>query len=93
MRIIKLATDVVDYGDTTDVFVTGYASVTRLSRGIIRETFYTEVENPDGSIEKRVALRVLWDADQWLESRGASMAAVEMNREIKLVRPMAATAH
>jgi hypothetical protein len=93
MNSMKLAMDVIDYGEVAEVFVTGYASITRVSRGVIRETFYTEVQDQSGAIERRVALHVLWDAEQWMESRGASMAAVEMNREIKLVRPMAATAH
>jgi hypothetical protein len=93
MNTMRLATDVVDYGETQEVFVTGYASITRVSRGVIRETFYTEVQDQNGTIERRVALHILWDAEQWMESRGATMAAVEMNRNIKLVRPMAATAH
>jgi hypothetical protein len=69
MNTQRLVREVVDYGDAQEIFVTGYVSVSRVSNGVIRETYYREVELPDGTVEKRVALRLLWDADQWFAAR------------------------
>jgi hypothetical protein len=71
MNTVQFKQDVVDYGDAHSFFVTGYRSISRISAGIIRETFYEEREMGDGTTERRVALHVLWDAEQWLAARRA----------------------
>jgi hypothetical protein len=66
---IKLVESAVDYGDTLEMHVTGYFSVARISPGIIEEVYYETRELPDGEIERRVKLRLLWDATEWFEAR------------------------
>jgi hypothetical protein len=55
-------------GEPPEYFVTGTASVTRVSAGVIRETFYVE----DDRTERRAVLR---DADAWFAARRALAAA------------------
>jgi len=71
MNVVKFAQNIVDYGDNPEYFVSGIASVARISNGVIRETYYTEVLDSEGRTERRVALRVLWDAEQWFATRRA----------------------
>jgi hypothetical protein len=75
MNTTRLVPEVSDYGDTPEVYVTGYASVSRISTGIIRETYYVEVELADGMIDRRVVMRLLWDAEQWFAARRRDAAA------------------
>jgi len=44
MNTVQFKQDVVDYGDAHSFFITGYRSISRISAGIIRETFYEERE-------------------------------------------------
>jgi hypothetical protein len=69
MNTTRLVPEVVDFGDSPEIFVSGYAAVSRVSAGIVRETFYVTLEQPDGTLEKKVALRLLWDAGEWLTAR------------------------
>jgi hypothetical protein len=36
---------------------------------MIEEIYYATRELPDGTIERRARLRILWDAQQWFEAR------------------------
>jgi hypothetical protein len=77
MNTIQLAADVVDYGGNPEFFVTGIASITRVSAGVIRESFYSEHQSADGSrSERRLVLSVLWDAEAWFAARRV-VAAVD----------------
>jgi hypothetical protein len=73
MNTMKVISEAVDYGDAPEIFVTGYSTVTRISAGVIRETFYAEHLSSDGTMEKRVALHLLWDAQQWIAAHRAEM--------------------
>jgi hypothetical protein len=75
MNVVKFVQDVVDFGNTPEIFVTVIASITRVSAGVIRETFYVDTPSHDGRVERRVALTILWDAEQWLAARRAVAAA------------------
>jgi hypothetical protein len=77
MNTIQLRPDVVDFGNAPEVFVTGYRSISRVSAGVIRETFYAEAETEDGRIERRVVLIVIWDAEQWFSARRVVAATAD----------------
>jgi hypothetical protein len=77
MNTIQLRPDVVDFGNAPEVLVTGYRSISRVSAGIIRETFYSEQETDDGRIERRVVLSIIWDAEQWFSARRVVATAVD----------------
>jgi hypothetical protein len=77
MNTIQLRPDVVDFGNAPEMHVTGYRSISRISAGIIRETFYSEAETEDGKIERRVVLSIIWDAEQWFAARPVVAATVD----------------
>jgi hypothetical protein len=91
MNTMKVIPEAVDYGDAREIFVSGYAMVTRVSAGVIRETFYTTRQLNDGTVEHRVTAHLLWDAGQWLAAHRPDMAAeVERLRPAESVRVDAA---
>jgi hypothetical protein len=75
MNTIQLKPDVVDFGNAPEILVAGYRSISRISAGLIRETFYSEHDTGDGRIERRVALSIIWDAEQWLAAHRLAATA------------------
>jgi hypothetical protein len=76
MNIVRITPDVNDFGDETVVFVTGIASIVRVSAGVVRESFYVEAPSSDGGdkIERHLVLTIIMDAEQWYAARGARAA-------------------
>jgi hypothetical protein len=93
MNTTRLVPEAVEYGDVPETFVTGLASISRVSAGVIRETFYVERELSDGRIEKVVVLCLLWDADQWFAARRSNSAAEMGQLMHHKPQPVEATAH
>jgi hypothetical protein len=77
MNAIQITPDVVDFGNNPEIFVSGIASIARISAGVVRESFFVEVASSDGGnkTERRLVLTVLWDAEQWFAARGMRATA------------------
>jgi hypothetical protein len=84
MNTMNVMPGAVEYGDAPELFVSGYAMVTRISAGVIRETFYTVRVLTDGTTERKVTLHLLWDAGEWLAAHRPEMAT-----EVERLRPAA----
>jgi hypothetical protein len=85
MNSVHVMPGAIDYGDAPEYFVSGYAMVTRVSAGVIRETFYTVRVLTDGTTERKVTHHLLWDAGEWLAAHRPEMVA-----EVERLRPAAA---
>jgi hypothetical protein len=83
MNTVKMTPEVVDYGDVQEIHVTGYSAISRISSGMIRETYYTLREFPDGTIERRLTLSLVWDAEQWIAAH-----SVEMMGDVQRLKPL-----
>lgn len=56
----------VDYGDAPTTFITGVASISLVSLGVVEIAFYRAVEQSDGTVERRVVEHQIWDRAVWL---------------------------
>jgi hypothetical protein len=76
MNVVRITPDVNDFGNETVVFVTGIASIIRVSAGVVRESFYVEAPSSDGGdkIERHLVLTIIMDAEQWYAARAARAA-------------------
>jgi hypothetical protein len=67
MNTCQITPDVIDYGTSPEIFVTGIVSIARISAGVVRESFYVEAPSSDGGkTERRLMLTLIWDAEQWM---------------------------
>lgn len=78
---MDFTTDVVDYGTSPEIHVSGMKSITRISQGIVRVTYFTEHEHL-GEIERRVCLHVLWDVAALIDAVPFYEAAIVEARQI-----------
>lgn len=67
--------EAVDYGTAPELHVTGLKSITRISNGIVRVTYYTEFQT-NGEMERRVVLHVVWDYEQMLQAATLCQSAL-----------------
>jgi hypothetical protein len=72
--IMKLAHNVRDYSNTTDVFCNGIASITDLGGGVIRVAFYSVKEEDDERISIIVDQQI-WSAAAFLDAVHSAAAA------------------
>jgi hypothetical protein len=76
MNVVQITPNVVNFGTETEVFVTGLASIIRVSAGVVRECFYADCPNFESTkTERRLVLTVIWDAEEWYAARRARASA------------------
>ena len=51
--------DVADYGDAPEIWVSGISRVSRVSKGTVRISIYADREVAEGQIERRVVAQLL----------------------------------
>jgi hypothetical protein len=62
---MELVSAIVDFGNAQELHVDGIARVERISRNVVRVSYYTRHKAADGRVENRLVLHLDWDIDNW----------------------------
>lgn len=74
---MDFVSDVADYGDAPEIFVSGFSRVTRISNGTARIALFAEREGAEGTIERRVVVYLLCDIEGIGEGHALFAKAIE----------------
>jgi hypothetical protein len=62
---VELVGAIVDFGNAQEIHVDGIARVERISRNMVRVSYFSRHKASDGRLENRLVLHIDWDIDVW----------------------------
>jgi hypothetical protein len=65
---MRLLPETIDCSDEPDTFCSGVAGIERLGPGTVRVTFFSVREDDQGTAERFVVARQIWDLKEWQQA-------------------------